>query len=145
MIADEVLVITTPEEAETQAEIRIYKVDGLLEENEDASDLALVLTETLKTRTAQAGGPVARDIHAPKKASPRQVTAYGKLLIVRDTTIGHRRVTNLLTVMQRGVEATRPVEEEATIIPIPTRPMPADRAPPRRQRDDATKNEDKPS
>ena len=130
VIADEVLLITTPEKAHDRAEIRVYKVDGLLTGDDDANELAVAISDMLKDSSASTGGPVARDIHASRESSPRQITAYGKLLIVRDTTMGHRKITNLLKAMQRGIDATRPTETEPTIIPIPSGPAIKDRSDP---------------
>ena len=111
LIRNEVLLITTVEEANRVAEIRVYDVADLLEKNEPADHLAQTILTALRVTT----GNVKRgDADAKPKKSPRQITAYRTALMVRDTLHGHAEVTQLIAALKASIAPKPTVPEDPT-------------------------------
>jgi hypothetical protein len=145
-IHNEVLYITTPSAARGMADVRVYDVSQLLAPGDSADDLARTLTESLaapsETVVPVSSRPVATpdevlaELHAGGQQPSRSITAYQQMLIVRDTTLGHRELTAALLAIQAGAirnaEAIRRAQEEAmkAANPTPMPPMPPMPMPP---------------
>jgi len=108
VIQDEVLLITTPEEAYTRPVIRVYNVAQFLDFGQPADDLAERLGKVLGHRwhrwnDAAAGGEPARD----KSQSPgrpfSRIVAYRQTLIVTETETGHEQMHRLLVQLWAGL------------------------------------------
>ncbi len=125
VIADEVLMITSPEEAEKHLEIRLYNVGELLAGNETADYLAQTIQMALDqprpnafAAAAGAGIPGLGAAAPPRAArSPRQITVFRTLLMVRDTPFGHERVASMLAMMKLALQP--PPEPEPKPEPKP--------------------------
>ncbi len=93
LVDDEVLLITTQEEAAQRPVTRVYPVTPLLPINAtDADDLAQLVRETVLRRGARGG------------LQPT-VATYGPLLIVRDTEEAHDEVEKFLSRLATGLNA----------------------------------------
>jgi hypothetical protein len=128
------------------ADVRVYDVSQLLAPGDSADDLARTLTESLaapsETVVPVSSRPVATpdevlaELHAGGQQPSRSITAYQQMLIVRDTTLGHRELTAALLAIQAGAirnaEAIRRAQEEAmkAANPTPMPPMPPMPMPP---------------
>ncbi len=112
LIRDDVLMITTVEEASRMAEIRVYDVADLLEENEPADHLAQTILTALRVAT---GNGKRGDADAKPKKSPRQITAYRTALMVRDTLHGHAEVTQLIAALKASIAPEKPTLPENPI------------------------------
>jgi hypothetical protein len=149
VVHHEALRITTPAAARAMTDVRVYDVSSILGLGDSADDLARVLTESLAPAVSTptyAAGPVATpdqvlaELRAADPTEPaRSITPFGNMLIVRDTTLGHRELTETLNALQAGAirsaEALRKAQEEAlkaaTPMPPPMpMPMPEDEPPP---------------
>lgn len=93
-IDSDVLLITTPEGASRRGYVKVYDVSLLLRPTESADQLATMLVATTETK---------RQIYPPppepapgQAREQRRVTPYQQLLLVRDTTPGHREVARIL-------------------------------------------------
>jgi hypothetical protein len=99
VVADEVLQITTPEQASELTQLSVYNVGPMLEKNEPADSLALTLEQALAKphrkspmSSATPFGPA----QSGPKTKTRTITVYGQLLIVRDSPEGHQALAALL-------------------------------------------------
>ena len=99
VVADEVLQITTPEQASELTQLSVYNVGPMLEENEPADNLALMLEQALakphRKSPMNAATPFGPAQSGPK-AKTRTITVYGQLLVVRDSPEGHQAIAALL-------------------------------------------------
>lgn len=120
VIRDEVLLITTPEEAGKMTELRVYDVSSLLPPAGSAEDLARALVKTMDSKQgappASGGGSetpaegVLKQMRSTEKDKPgRSIAAYEQLLIVRDSARGHDEVLRVL----RAIRATQRRKVEA--------------------------------
>ncbi|MCH7724852.1 MAG: hypothetical protein IH991_00005 [Planctomycetes bacterium] len=120
LIRDEVLLITSLEEADRMAEIRVYDVADLLEKNEPADHLAQTILTALRVPT---GNGKRGDADAKPRKSPRQITAYRTTLMVRDTLHGHAEVTQLIAALKESIAPAKPtVPEDPTTTEEPKIP-----------------------
>jgi hypothetical protein len=94
-VEDEVLVITTAEEAAKHPSTRVYPVIDLLPANATSADAITQLVRATLQRPSE-GGP------------PPLVQQYGPLLIVRGTEETHLEVEALLQRIARGLAALQP-------------------------------------
>ena len=109
-ISDETILITTREGAEKRAAVRVYDVSPLLAEGDSAGELARVLVATLAGRKLGAAQKPAEAINGDKNGKPatavkpaRSISSFRHMLIVRDTTLGHREVAEVLTSLREGL------------------------------------------
>lgn len=110
IVEDDVLLITTRQESEKNSGVLVYDVSSMLRGGETANELARVLAQTLAKEQPYVpnlgayGGDDAGDAKIPIERS-RSISAYRHLLIVRDTTTGHREVAEVLTAIRDGLAA----------------------------------------
>jgi hypothetical protein len=137
-IHNEVLMITTPAAARNMASTKVYDVSKVLGLVASADALARTLNESLPT--AQAPMPekppvmtppqVLASLDARETETPwRSITPYQQMLIVRDTTTGHERITDTLralqaSVIRRAAELQRAQEEALRSVTPPTQQTP---------------------
>jgi hypothetical protein len=104
LVENEVLLITTPDVASSRAEVRVYNVTELIGDAESSD----VLAETLLA--IQPSGVPATPAASAMPGMPGAATAnpvpplptlvpHGRLLIVRDTTVGQHKIACLLTAL----------------------------------------------
>lgn len=98
VIDDEVLQVTTPEQATERTELRVYNVGPMLDEDQAAHDLAGTIAQVLAQ--PQRNGPMNADPFSPAQptahAKWQSISIHGQLLIVRDTRAGHEALAELL-------------------------------------------------
>lgn len=100
VVVDEVLLITTPEEAYSSTPyLEVYNVADLLRGGEDAVRLADALNTVLPATPAKDDGTLASLAY--------KVDAYHHLLLVRTTRGGHERFTEILAMMRAGMNPQR--------------------------------------
>lgn len=137
-VHDEVLMITTPAGAAKKATTKVYDVSKILDLGDTADDLARTLEATLAARQLPASesepavmtpDQVLAVLHTTEAASAsRRISAYGQMLLVRDTTSGHEQVDELLralqaSVVRRAAELQRAQEGALrTLNPMPETP-----------------------
>lgn len=118
IVADEVLQITTPETAGALSELRVYNVGPMLEKNEPADNLALMLEQALakpqRKPPMNAADPFG-STEKPSKSKTRTITVYDQLLIVRDTLEGHQALAELLDAISDAQIAFEPAPQPAVI------------------------------
>jgi hypothetical protein len=107
VIRDEVLLITTPEQAATFLEIKVYLVGDLVRQEgqprADFSSLTNVITATIAPSTwNQSGGVGSLVSFAPADA-----------LVCSQTEQVHQQITDLLEKLRKAREAQAPVEQPA--------------------------------
>lgn len=98
LVADEVLQITTPEQASELTQLSVYNVGPMLEKNEPADSLALTLEQALAKPHRKPPMSAATPFGSAQspKTKTRTITVYGQLLIVRDSLEGHQALAALL-------------------------------------------------
>jgi hypothetical protein len=122
IIDHEVLLISSPDRAEAVAQVRVYNVAPLLRDGLSAPDLVAALHEvlypSLPLGPVASGGPAAPGPGglpgvAPEAASDaflgvapvgRRIVPLKNLLLVRETTLGHEAVANLLAAIAQGLQ-----------------------------------------
>ena len=126
VIQDEVLMITTKEQADEAKELRVYDVTALVAEKATVDELAMTLTQVLAS-THQEPGMMGMPggMMAPGGGMPLGVLAIGatpqirtfrNTLIVNDTHEGHRKLGGLLAAIAKATapeEATTATTQEA--------------------------------
>jgi hypothetical protein len=101
---NEVLVIVTPESAKSRPEVRVYNIADLIGEGESAELLAKTLL------AIQPAGVPGRAVMGAMPGMPGgvpvgplpelpKIVPHGRLLIVRDTTVGQHQIACLLTAL----------------------------------------------
>jgi hypothetical protein len=136
VVDHEVLLITTPERAEANAQVRIYNVEALLRDGLTVQELAAALHEALHPELPPpaAGGLAARmpagagAVGGGGGAGPgmaaegvtgglggfptaaRRIIPLKPLLLVRETTIGHEAVANLLAAIAQSRQDAPPLK-----------------------------------
>ena len=106
VIQDEVLLISTPEEQETQFVLRVYNVKALLGEEQTAQDLLDVIVE-------------AAPEHEFHEAGAR-ITTFRELLIVRGNYSQQRYVSQMLGTLANGLGVE---PEKPAIVEDPPEPL----------------------
>jgi hypothetical protein len=99
VVADEVLQITTPEQASELTQLSVYNVSPMLEKNEPADSLALTLEQALAKphrKSPMSSATPFGSAQSGPKTKTRTITVYGQLLIVRDSPEGHQALAALL-------------------------------------------------
>jgi hypothetical protein len=126
-IDNEALLISTPAGASRRASVKVYDVADLLRPTEAADQLASTLAASTEMRIPIYPPPP--EAVAATLGEERRITAYQQMLIVRDTTPGHREFSKLLAALGRAyaeqnerLDALENVQEEATEQATPERP-----------------------
>ena len=134
VISDEVLLITTAEGAAARARVKVYNVSALLDEGETAESVVMPLLQILQPAEMSAprryggmggmpsgfggndsggfgagetarGGEAIRNKDAQSiMRSARRVVPFKQLLIVRDTTAGHKEIVGVLQCLAEALK-----------------------------------------
>ncbi len=104
LIRDEVLLITTPEEVESELYLEIYHIAPLLDDENNAEKLIDILTSAI-------GG----DSDGPK----RSMSTFRGLLVLKGTYHDHQQVRGLLGTMATALEVVPPKPKIARGKPRP--------------------------
>lgn len=127
-IDHEAILITTPAGASRRAAVKVYDVADLLRPTEAADQLATTLAFSTELRIPIYPPPPA-EVVAAARGEERRITAYQQMLIVRDTTPGHREFSGLLAALGRAyaeqnerLDALENVQGEAAEEATPARP-----------------------
>jgi hypothetical protein len=131
VVADEVLLITTPERADAHPQVRIYNVASFVKDAITAQELAATLRQALdgdasppaaggyaaSPAPATGGGPAAAlpcasppveaGLSATPVSSPLRIIPFQHLLVVRHTTRGHEDVARLLGALAENLKEAR--------------------------------------
>jgi len=97
IVRDEVVLITTPEEAETDdwLLVRVYNVADLLRDGESANRLAEALSDVLTTTPGEGDGKFL--------SVDYRIDAHHHLLLVRSTHFGHEYLADILAMIRAGM------------------------------------------
>lgn len=127
-IDHEAILITTPAGASRRAAVKVYDVADLLRPTEAADQLATTLAFSTELRIPIYPPPPA-ELVAAARGEERRITAYQQMLIVRDTTPGHREFSGLLAALGRAyaeqnerLDALENLQGEAAEEATPARP-----------------------
>lgn len=131
VVANEVLLITTPERADANPQVRIYNVASFVKDTITAQELSATLRQALDADASPAmasdssGAPAPLSGSGPSAAkpgsntpadagasaasasSPLRIVPLKHLLVVRHTTRGHEDVARLLGALAENLKETR--------------------------------------